>query len=224
MQESGRQPTGIQAKREMVRRYMSDMIIGAAAKVFGTAGYHGASMEHIAREADISPATIYQYFKNKQDLYLQVLFTVLDGLKDAAARAIEHNPDPLLRLRSFIYNRIEFFLSNPAFYQLALFQRWNFILEHSAGEYDELARRYIEYMGMLRSLLEEVGRERSLQDNLNLDKIAYFLLEVTHAAVYHRHATGSADDVDRETDLILNLFVQGLSEHGVDASTHVAEG
>ena len=213
MEETTREVTGIQGKREMVRRYMSDMIISAAAKLFGTAGYHGASMEQIAREAGISSATIYQYFKNKQDLYQQVLCTLLDGLKDAAARALRENHDPVLRLRAFIHSRIDFFLSDPALYKLLLFQRWNFILEHPSGEYDELARGYFEYLGTLRSLLEDLGREQSLQRDLNLDKIAYFLLEVTLAAVFHRLVTGTREDLEEETDLVLNLFLQGLSEH-----------
>lgn len=212
MAETSKEVTGIQAKRRMVRRYMSDMIISAAAKLFGTAGYQGASMEQIAREAGISPATIYQYFKNKQDLYLQVLCTVLDGLKDAAAKELEEHENPVLRLRAFIHSRINFFLSNPGLYKLVLFQRWNFILENSIGEYEELARRYLDYLGTLCSLLEDLGSDHPLRRDLNRDKIAYFLLEVTLASVFHRLVTGRREDLEDETDLILDLFLQGLRE------------
>ena len=215
MQELNREATGIQAKREMVRRYMSDMIISAAAKLFGTAGYHGASMEQIAREAGISSATIYQYFRNKHDLYMKVLSTVLDGLKEAAARSLSEDQDPVSRLRAFIRNRINFFLLNPALYKLLLFQRWNFILEQPSDEYEELAREYFEYLGTVRSLLEDLDRVWPLQGGLDLNKISYFLLEVTLATVFHRLVTGARQDLDEEVDLVLNLFLQGLRKRAM---------
>ncbi|GKX68498.1 TetR/AcrR family transcriptional regulator [Inconstantimicrobium mannanitabidum] len=48
-------------------------IINAAEKVFTVMGYNEASMEAIAKEAQFTRKTIYQYFTDKEDL----LFTVI---------------------------------------------------------------------------------------------------------------------------------------------------
>jgi len=45
-----------------------DRIYRAAMKVINREGFQGCSMTKIATEADLSPATIYLYFENKEDM------------------------------------------------------------------------------------------------------------------------------------------------------------
>lgn len=48
-------------------------IVAAAEKVFCRKGFENASMEEIAREAEFTKRTIYQYFVNKEDLFCAVV-------------------------------------------------------------------------------------------------------------------------------------------------------
>ena len=41
-------------------------LLDAAARVFGELGYHAATTNAIAAEAKVSPATLYQFFPNKE--------------------------------------------------------------------------------------------------------------------------------------------------------------
>src|SRR5580704_12491324 len=41
-------------------------LLDAAARVFGELGYHAANTNAIAAEAKVSPATLYQFFPNKE--------------------------------------------------------------------------------------------------------------------------------------------------------------
>jgi AcrR family transcriptional regulator len=50
-----------------------DQIVAAAVRVIPTYGFHGVTMERIADEAGVSPATLYWYFKNKDDLLLAIV-------------------------------------------------------------------------------------------------------------------------------------------------------
>lgn len=43
-------------------------IIQAAIKVFSKKGYYGSTMNEIAREVGVSKATLYTYFKSKEDI------------------------------------------------------------------------------------------------------------------------------------------------------------
>lgn len=45
----------------------------AAARVFLRDGYAGASMDVIAREADVSKATLYSHFRSKEDLFSAII-------------------------------------------------------------------------------------------------------------------------------------------------------
>src|SRR5271167_4886975 len=41
-------------------------LLDAAGRVFGEVGYHAATTNAIAAEAKVSPATLYQFFPNKE--------------------------------------------------------------------------------------------------------------------------------------------------------------
>lgn len=60
------------SRREKEKRARELEIINAAEKVFFDKGYDGASMDEIAAEAQFTKRTVYQYFKNKEDLYFAV--------------------------------------------------------------------------------------------------------------------------------------------------------
>jgi len=54
--------------------------MNAARKVFSINGFMKTTMEDIAREAELSPGTLYLYFKNKDELYASLSVDVLEHL------------------------------------------------------------------------------------------------------------------------------------------------
>src|ERR1700742_5372637 len=46
-----------------------DRILGCAAKVFLTNGFHATSLDAIAKAAHASRATVYQYFAGKEEIF-----------------------------------------------------------------------------------------------------------------------------------------------------------
>jgi len=62
--------------REKEQRIQS--ILGEAKKLFFSKGYRETTMDEVALEAGFSKATIYQYFKSKDDLYFSLLLPVAE--------------------------------------------------------------------------------------------------------------------------------------------------
>lgn len=54
-----------------------DPILQAAIENFQRLGYHGTSMRDIARDADVTVASIYHHFPSKQDILQQIMVQVL---------------------------------------------------------------------------------------------------------------------------------------------------
>jgi hypothetical protein len=50
-----------------------EKVIRAATVLFAAKGFEGTSTRDVARKARVNEITIFRQFKNKQDLYLQVL-------------------------------------------------------------------------------------------------------------------------------------------------------
>ncbi|HUU01516.1 MAG TPA: TetR/AcrR family transcriptional regulator [Myxococcota bacterium] len=62
----------MRADRKSYRGNRRPALLSAARKAFFSKGYHGATMEQVARRAGFSKRTVYIYFKNKDELFLSV--------------------------------------------------------------------------------------------------------------------------------------------------------
>jgi AcrR family transcriptional regulator len=71
---------GIQERKEREKERRRQQIMVAAKRVFSEKGFNKATMEDIAQEAELSPGTLYLYFKNKEELYASLSLRILQYL------------------------------------------------------------------------------------------------------------------------------------------------
>jgi AcrR family transcriptional regulator len=101
-----------------------DSILKVALKLFAEKGFHGVSIDEIARKVNVSPAILYRHFDSKQQLYDTVLQTmsaqresyvdtvvnsstsfedVLIGMTQVYIKSVADNPDMLrIELQSLL--------------------------------------------------------------------------------------------------------------------------
>jgi AcrR family transcriptional regulator len=68
---------GIKERKERERETRRQQIMIAAKRVFTEKDYEKSTMEDIAKEAELSPGTLYLYFKSKDELYASLCLRVL---------------------------------------------------------------------------------------------------------------------------------------------------
>jgi len=73
---------GIQERKKRERKFRRQQIVAAAKEVFLHKGLKSATIEDIASEAELGVATIYSYFKNKEELYASLNLITLQYLSD----------------------------------------------------------------------------------------------------------------------------------------------
>ncbi|MBM4327049.1 MAG: TetR/AcrR family transcriptional regulator [Deltaproteobacteria bacterium] len=93
------QPTGSENGDEPTRGELRRRsIVEVASEVFGKKGYGGATISEIAGKAGIAEASIYQYFKSKEQLLLSVLGTWFIELADELERVFSGALNPYEQL------------------------------------------------------------------------------------------------------------------------------
>ncbi len=80
--------------------YKQDAIIRATVKLVNKIGFVSSSVSKIAKEANVSPATIYIYYKNKEDLLVSTYLAI----KDKMGKAVLKDFDPELPIRDIFRN------------------------------------------------------------------------------------------------------------------------
>lgn len=63
-------------------------LLEAAASVFCTTGYTAASTNAIAREAGVSPGTLYQFFPNKEAIAIELGDRLMHEMRDTYGEAL----------------------------------------------------------------------------------------------------------------------------------------
>jgi len=109
---------GIQERKQREREQRREMIIVAASKVFIEKGLGGTTMEEIASRAELSKATLYLYFKNKEELFLAVMIIVLDRFCDHMQQEMGSDKPVLQRMVTMGSNYLSFFYRYPEYFEM----------------------------------------------------------------------------------------------------------
>jgi AcrR family transcriptional regulator len=89
-----------------------------ALEIFEAYGYDGFSMRKLALPLGIASKTLYNYFHNKDEIYLHILVKGFEQLSRAFEAAIKNIHDPFARLAAAIRTYIDFGLENDNLYNL----------------------------------------------------------------------------------------------------------
>jgi AcrR family transcriptional regulator len=84
---------------------VKDQIIDSATKYFSRYGFHKTTMEEIARNIHKAKGVIYYYFKNKEELFNEVLRRELDTLKAALLKVVQSKKNSLNILTDYMLTR-----------------------------------------------------------------------------------------------------------------------
>lgn len=85
-------------------------LLAKAVACFTRHGYSKTTLDDVAREAGINKASLYHYFKNKEELFLQVLLQVsAAGIEDLKARSLRLK-QPVKQVVYYFSERLYYYL------------------------------------------------------------------------------------------------------------------
>lgn len=96
-------------------------LLEAAATVFTTSGYTAASTNAIAREAGVSPGTLYQFFPNKEAIAIELGERLMHEMRETYGEALAP-VDPTTPLEEAVGSAVDRFIAfnceHPVFFAL----------------------------------------------------------------------------------------------------------
>jgi AcrR family transcriptional regulator len=97
------------ARRDARRKTLLD----AATLMFGSYGYHSATVPMIVAEAGSSVGSFYAHFRNKEDIFAAVLEGLGEKVADVVNQAKVSQPNPLLAIPCAVEALFLFLVENP---------------------------------------------------------------------------------------------------------------
>ena len=157
---------GIKERRQKEKELRRQQIQEAARVFFSEKGFVGTTIEDIANKAELSPATIYQYFKDKDDLYAQLNIESLTALMkrvEKVSKNKKYNHEE--KIHGFKNAMIWIFKSDPRLFKNTL--QFQLISDFKSLETEPLGKINGLYRSIL-SIIAEVYQE-GVQDGVFKD-------------------------------------------------------
>jgi TetR/AcrR family fatty acid metabolism transcriptional regulator len=139
-------------------------ILASATKIIGEKGFQNATIAEIAKEAGIGDATIYEYFRNKEDLLLAI---PVETTKDLIADINEHMmgiKGAFNKLRKFIWWWLNYVEKNPGYGVVVLLELKTSKTYVSTEAY-QAARNFYQ---IILDILKEGQEEEAIKKEINL--------------------------------------------------------
>ncbi|GEM_PF-6775285 len=93
--------------KDLYKEQTRAAIINAAREMFNKYGYENSTLDEVAELAGLSKAALYNYFKNKETLFVSMMQETFDDLIDELCRALEKSDDPIEQCRMLFQTQIE---------------------------------------------------------------------------------------------------------------------
>jgi TetR/AcrR family fatty acid metabolism transcriptional regulator len=152
-------------------------ILNSATKIIGEKGFQNATIAEIAKEAGIGDATIYEYFKNKEDLLLAI---PVETTKDLIAEINEHMmgiKGAFNKLRKFIWWWLNYVEKNPGYGVVVLLELKTSKTYVSTEAY-QAARNFYQ---IILDIIKEGQEEEAVKKEIN----AYLARSLCVGAMEH---------------------------------------
>lgn len=176
-----------------------------AAEVFAERGFDRASIRDLARLAGMSLAGLYYYYRGKDEILYDIQRGAFRTLLDQHAGALAGVTDPERKLKQVIDGHLAFFAANLA--EMKVMSRESEQLEGElAAEVSGLRRRYFR---LVRGIIEEIGRDRPLKENVRPAVAAFLLFGMMNWMYtwYDADRDGTAADLARA---VREIFLGGI--------------
>lgn len=113
---------GISERKQRERAAIKAKILDTANRLFLEKGYEGTSIRTISEAIEYSPATIYLYFKDKNDIFFQLQQRAFELLQEKMQET-QRITAPLERLKAMGRVYLNFAFDNPQYYDLMFILR-----------------------------------------------------------------------------------------------------
>jgi len=104
---------------QVIDEQKRERILAVAAEMFATQPFHKVLLSNVAEAAAVGKGTLYIYFKNKEDLYLSVLYSGFSRLVDHLRDQMDENTyGPAENLEMVIRETVRFAYQNPHLFEV----------------------------------------------------------------------------------------------------------
>ncbi|MCK4322280.1 TetR/AcrR family transcriptional regulator [candidate division WOR-3 bacterium] len=182
-----------------------EIILQIARKLFTRYGLKKTSVDDIASEAKIGKATIYYYFKSKQEIFKSVVDREWSIHKNAIREAISKEDSPERKLRAFILTRIS------RMHELVnLYRVTKDIVTELLPDLEKIRKsHFTEELNILNEILSE-GVKTGIFKIKRIELTSLTMVSALKGLEYPWVLEGKTLNIEKSVDALLHILFKGI--------------
>jgi AcrR family transcriptional regulator len=182
-------------------------LLEVARRVFGNSGFHGVSMDDVAKEAGVTKPILYDHFPSKKELYLELLDEDLSALHDAVKQALDSPVGNRERIRRSFQGYFDFVDEQADGFRL--------LMQETVGAEkdfrERVARTRDRILGEVADLI--VRESNGRLDRTHAETVALALIGMVET-VAQRQPGGDPKKRAADVDMLVQLAWRGITNLG----------
>ena len=197
------------AKKRMTAKERRRNILDAALKVIADSNYHEATTAKIAAEAGITEPIIYIHFKNKRELFLELLEDIRQTINGVFEAIVADGDDAITSLKNLVMAHYEFVIRHGERYK---------VVSLAVSVNDEKVRKkliniYSDLREFFRDQFTKALSEGILVSDVDIDELSLIALSWINMVGVTR-VLGAEETIPRgNMDKILDMMEKGLRKN-----------
>ncbi|MCK4828579.1 TetR/AcrR family transcriptional regulator [bacterium] len=181
------------------------IITKVARQIFSRYGFLKTTVDDIAKAARIGKASIYHYFRSKEDLFENVVEQEYQLLIEKTKEAINRETTPKKKINAYIINRMKYLNELSNVYS-ALKDEY---LEHYAFTEKIRERHFNKEMEILQTILEG-GVEQGIFEIKDINLTTFAILSALKGLEYPWSINTSMPEIEENLEKLLELLFNGI--------------
>jgi len=214
------QNTNLKEIREnLIRDAKRGLILDAAIQLFSEKGFHETKLEEIAQTAGFSKASLYNYYEDKESIFLHLAIREHEKILDALPSIVHLDAPVDVRLRemltkifSALGKHFSFLLTVSNFQAMVGFCDMH---GKSSGQRNDLMQLFketgLKTTGYIEELIAMGQKEGVITSDLTPAKLARFVGALIRGIVFEWRIAGEMGDVEKEVDSMMKFILKGFS-------------
>ncbi len=192
---------------------VKETILDAAVDLIYEVGFASLSMRKIALKSSMTAANIYNYFANKDEIYLAIQTKGFAILYEVAAEIESREITPVRKLKQFIKGYIDFGIQNPDIYEIMFTRNTPKFADYVGTPMEGKAT--IEKETALKSFAVAAGFINQITSEKNegfVGEIQFRTMQIWTAChgIVSLHNSRVLQEVDENTTLIIEQCIDDL--------------
>ena len=185
-------------------------VLAGALQLFSEHGFHNVSTQQVAEKSNFSIGSLYNYFKNKEDIYRTLLDELANTFHEAVAEALAEGHDEVEKLRRYVKTMGSVFGENLVFIRLYHRETAGVSANPNAGFDDTIRVRHAEFLQVLSGIMADGMESGAFRRIAEPCLLAVALDGIVSAMMLPSLEDPENMTIPEDPNVPLNILFQGL--------------